>query len=242
MESNTNENTNETRPKHNPQNLSDEIIGTKDGWRLLDEDEVLENYPSPLPFLMEIEVRNFYYDFSKGYHGNDKTLTYRTKLSRAELRAARGFPPEQEIKPEFKIWTKENPVSYKVNGFQWEFEYANIISKEGGDYYARVCDMSGKQFSVILDESGKTKYGPYFIQVLSEEYHHKPEIDWTVGYPTCAAMDGNGIWNFYYGEKPVYSENYQQWELEAGAYYEEMKNPPKYSGHARDSLVMFPGK
>lgn len=79
---------------HNPDGLTPEQVGVTDGWRLLDEDEIIKHY-----------VLNFFgielwkcgrWDAANGntWKGNSKTYTYRTRLTRAELRKARGLEPE----------------------------------------------------------------------------------------------------------------------------------------------------
>lgn len=73
---------------HNPDNLPPETVGVDDGWRLLDEDEVgnVDWDQVHVDKWSEFgwQTRNF---------GWDKLRTYRTRLSRTELRAARGLEP-----------------------------------------------------------------------------------------------------------------------------------------------------
>lgn len=79
---------------HNLDNLTDEQIGTADGWRLLDEDEIGESFRLYSMVLMGIEVKASH-GWLAGNSGENLLLTYRTRLSRAELREARGLEPEE---------------------------------------------------------------------------------------------------------------------------------------------------
>lgn len=74
----------EQKPQpHNPDGLTPEQYGATDGYRLLDEDEIKERYDS---FYIEKYVKAKPYYWSKNeWSGNEKTYTYRTKLSREEL-------------------------------------------------------------------------------------------------------------------------------------------------------------
>lgn len=71
---------------HNPDNLTDEQVQTAEGWRLLDEDEI------ELNSLRDIDVKEIWY-MDKWNPASCKfpEYTYRTRLSRAELRKARGL-------------------------------------------------------------------------------------------------------------------------------------------------------
>lgn len=80
------------RQVHNPDKLTDEQIGVSDGWRLLDEDEIDSNHPKEARQheCWDVELKKW-----RGLCTADfKAFTYRTKLTRAELRSARGLPPE----------------------------------------------------------------------------------------------------------------------------------------------------
>lgn len=74
-------------PGHNPLKLTLAQVGVKDGWRLLNENEIIA-------FLLELrEIQRWTvkgWD-GTGWAGGDKDGTYRTKLSPAELRKARGL-------------------------------------------------------------------------------------------------------------------------------------------------------
>lgn len=86
--------------QHNPNNLTPEQVGVSEGWRLLDRDEIIMAYDF-CPLLPQIEkwdsweIENARWNFA-GWCGAEPTLTYRTRLSRPELRAARGLPPVSE--------------------------------------------------------------------------------------------------------------------------------------------------
>lgn len=78
---------------HNPAGLTPEQYGAADGWRLLDEDEFGD--------INERIYHTSWYDPNDeswsdvgGYFCSDKKTILRTKLTRAELRAARGIPEQ----------------------------------------------------------------------------------------------------------------------------------------------------
>ena len=75
-------------PLHNPNNLTNSIIGTRHGYRLLNHDEILRDREAP-----EIFDLHMYEDGSwcKCACGVDHEITYRTKLSVEELKKARGL-------------------------------------------------------------------------------------------------------------------------------------------------------
>ena len=68
---------------HNPDGLTPEQYGATEGYRLLDEDEIKERYDS-LYIEKYFNVKPYYWS-KNGWSGNEKTYTYRTKLSREEL-------------------------------------------------------------------------------------------------------------------------------------------------------------
>jgi hypothetical protein len=73
---------------HNPNNLSDDVIGVQDGWRLLYRDEILTGQRN----LMELEMWD-YDHWSRHWSGGLDFKTYRTKLSREDLALARSKRP-----------------------------------------------------------------------------------------------------------------------------------------------------
>lgn len=78
--------------QHNPDRLMSEQYGAGEGWRLLDEDEI---HPLGYP-TQKIEAwardAEYWQGNQKGYK---KEWVYRTKLTRSDLRAARGLDKEQ---------------------------------------------------------------------------------------------------------------------------------------------------
>lgn len=75
---------------HNPDNLTDGKIGTKDGWRLLTKQEISEGRDCGR-CLAEIEA---WVVFEKRwsdvtYYGNESEITYRTKLTPEALKCSR---------------------------------------------------------------------------------------------------------------------------------------------------------
>lgn len=93
----------EPSPAHNPDHLTPEQVGVSDGWRLLDEDEV-EYGGNPLA---EGVSRWWYHGayWQDGWSGQEKVNTYRTRLSRAELRKARGLDPVSPSPPSTETGT-----------------------------------------------------------------------------------------------------------------------------------------
>ena len=85
------------RYAQNPDRLTLAQIEQHLGYRLLYEDEVVHGITSKNHL---IEAWNGYREvWSAGYNGNSSTLTYRTKVTCAELRQMRGLPPEYELAP-----------------------------------------------------------------------------------------------------------------------------------------------
>jgi len=89
---------------HNPDGLTPEQVGVSKGWRLLDADEIFGDS------IKEIES---YGCLSERWHDDGRehgrmwsVITYRTRLTRAELREARGLP-------------EEKPHSPACNGYGW---------------------------------------------------------------------------------------------------------------------------
>lgn len=76
----------------NPENVPENLIGYEDGWRLLEDSEKPDNVPN-LPFLECIE-RLKEGRWVGNCRANQKHITYRTKLTRAELRRLRNLPPD----------------------------------------------------------------------------------------------------------------------------------------------------
>jgi len=88
-----------TTDLHNPDSLTPEQWGESEGWRLLRVDEIMEEERGGLscaPFS--------FWSPSRGWengicYADSLVVTYRTKLTRAELRAARNLPPEPTEAP-----------------------------------------------------------------------------------------------------------------------------------------------
>lgn len=82
-------------PSHNPDNLTPSQYGQSEGWRLLDEDELHqfgpESYGVPDGLIEGILPDGSWYPMVS----SGPLYTYRTRLTRAELRKARGL----ETKP-----------------------------------------------------------------------------------------------------------------------------------------------
>jgi hypothetical protein len=76
-----------TRP-HNPDNYPTNVVG--DGYRLLDEDEIVDPVRPTAERFAEVECY-LKGEWLAGWNGDGVTLTYRTKLTREELRARRGL-------------------------------------------------------------------------------------------------------------------------------------------------------
>lgn len=82
--------------QHNYDNLTPEQVGVSEGWRLLDEDEIIQSYPTEYNGLQAWTSFNDTKSWHPDFCGASSGTTYRTKLARAELRVARGLPPESE--------------------------------------------------------------------------------------------------------------------------------------------------
>jgi hypothetical protein len=106
---------------HNPDNLTPEQVGVSEGWRLLESDEIHGE--------LSLDDVGGWACGSKEWNGcfghGDmwKSITYRTKLSRAELRKARGLEPapEPETRPptfqeEQWAWVKSTFPDEKAEG------------------------------------------------------------------------------------------------------------------------------
>lgn len=89
---------------HNPNNLTPEQVGVADGWRLLDEDEIIRIIGSGEVQAWDDQGTGFKWHVhnwgSIPFRGSNRDYTYRTRLSRAELRKARGLPEEPISKPQ----------------------------------------------------------------------------------------------------------------------------------------------
>lgn len=97
-------------PGHNPKGLTAKQVGTADGYRLLDEDEVDERWEGR-PAHLEIECFELGGTWDKtGWLGACKGLTYRTKLSREELARLR----ESALKPKADPTSEPTPASTAI--------------------------------------------------------------------------------------------------------------------------------
>lgn len=87
-----------SEPKpHNPAGLSDEQIGVSEGWRLQTEKEHQEGYDASFATTL-LEAWNGERWVAGKFYGVG-IYRFRTKATEAELRAARGLPPETTSKP-----------------------------------------------------------------------------------------------------------------------------------------------
>lgn len=99
---------NEIAEGHNPERLTNAQVGVPE-WRLLTEEEIREAGSANVHFVQGIQVFDdprWIFD-AVGFMGNKFDATYRTNLSRAELRKARGLEP----KPESEV-TECHPAKY----------------------------------------------------------------------------------------------------------------------------------
>jgi hypothetical protein len=71
-----------TATGHNPDNLTEEQVGVKDGWRLLDLDEI-KSRKQRVAEAWNPALLMWYPE----YNGSSRNITYRTKFSRSELAA-----------------------------------------------------------------------------------------------------------------------------------------------------------
>ena len=106
---------------HNPDNLTHIQIGTAEGWRLLDEDEI-GSLPPITYYCIQIWSHGAW---AVGAHRDTTGHPCRTKLTRAELRKARGLEPETDVPPESRASdtprTDETEAMLRSNGWNTEF-------------------------------------------------------------------------------------------------------------------------
>lgn len=114
---------NDQKP-HNPNNLTPEQIGTADGWRLLAKDEVFGNSIPPIHSYGCLSRK--WFDDGREHGEMWGTITYRTKLTRAELRAARGLPPETEATARDTPRTDAMPKVYRYRSAVSGLIYDNL--------------------------------------------------------------------------------------------------------------------
>lgn len=76
-----------SRKAHNPDGLSFKQVEAKDGWRLLNEDEIIFSDNT----LEEIESWDITGWDNGSFFGANQSMTYRTKLTREELKQKRGL-------------------------------------------------------------------------------------------------------------------------------------------------------
>ena len=144
----------ETTMKHNPDNVE-----PGEGYRLLDEDEVDDKFDSCLA-TDKIQKYMRHGFWSDGWWGSAKEFTYRTRLSRAELRAARGLPPE-DSKPEEKAQASDTPATYGPKHFMYGscacHGQVEAIQKQLTAVLARVeaaeAELSGEKARVEVREA-----------------------------------------------------------------------------------------
>lgn len=77
--------------QHNVDNLTPEQVGVAEGWRLLDEHEIYGNAPYLHVDVDDLEGWCHFWSTAPGWRGSNHGTTYRTKLTREELRKARGL-------------------------------------------------------------------------------------------------------------------------------------------------------
>ena len=69
-----------------------------------------------------------------------------------------------------------------------------------------------------------------------------PEVDWSLYSPwiVALAMNNGGCW-FQHHSMPSYADQYEVWCTNTHCDVIPPKYAPKFTGHARDSLVIRPG-
>jgi len=98
-------------PGHNPGKLTEEQVGVKDGWRLLDEDEILGPYKG-IERVGHVDCWTGQWE--PGNRGICKGSTYRTRLSREELAAL--DKPKKKKKRLIRV--EELPISARIAGLR----------------------------------------------------------------------------------------------------------------------------
>lgn len=72
---------------HNPAKLTEDQVGIKEGWRLLERDEIKERVMDLGKGKLQVWIRGNQAWREGWYQGSDESCIYRTKLSRADLAA-----------------------------------------------------------------------------------------------------------------------------------------------------------
>lgn len=126
--------------QHNPDNLTPEQVGVEDGWRLLDEDEVPECQDMEYQGMQAWTGPKGLKTWNPDYYGVLRHLTYRTRLSRPELRAARGLPPISETS-ECKPLTQEEQKRW--DEFVASLPSAPTTPAPAIDYVADAFEITG---------------------------------------------------------------------------------------------------
>jgi len=121
---------------HNPDKLTVAQVG--EGYRLLDKDEVIGH--KNLPAIKEIECYTEEGQWEGGYTGSTKNYTYRTKLTRAELREARGLDVSEP--------------TYKVG--DWVKIQEDLVF-DGEDYHRAIEDLAGKEVQINCTDDFESK-------------------------------------------------------------------------------------
>lgn len=86
---------------HNPDKLTEEQVGVKDGWRLLEKDEIV---PGGL-MTSHIEAWGIWDGWLRCAFGANQTATYRTKLSKQDLAKERGLWKEPKVEIQWPAGT-----------------------------------------------------------------------------------------------------------------------------------------
>lgn len=143
-------------PGHNPDGLTNALVGH--GFRLLDQDEVFFGARTPPGIIQMHESGGRFSDAAEvgGWHGDVKANTYRTRLSRAELRAARGLPPEAdpeppaEADPMFMSSEESYAAITKLKEERDKLTAELASSKAWQDDHLRILEVSNQHFREAL--------------------------------------------------------------------------------------------
>lgn len=139
---------------HNPDSLTPEQYGAADGWRLLDDDEIRHEKRGGLNYA-PFSVFSWNRGWEAGIcYADSRAVTYRTKLTRAELREGRGIP-EQPV--------SDTPCNHTP--LPWNYETDDEGSSMGWI-------MAGdRAIADIRGDSAQACFDAEFIAVACNGFH-----------------------------------------------------------------------
>lgn len=161
---------------HNPDGLTPSQIGVSEGWRLLEEDEVGQQFETIVPIQLWISNSRLW-EPSDGWHGWMKQNTYRTRLTRAK----RGLEPEKVC------WREDyRPVKHEP---KFDDVKCSNCGRLYRDHIPRV--PSNQELSTTKPECWRESPTPSFQPQSFEEWRATSNLPFNVS-TSDAAREG---WN-----------------------------------------------